>query len=435
VSVGAVLIVDDDAGHRELLRELLAGEAARIEVAAGGAEALERIASAPPDLLLLDMRLPEAGRPDVPRHPRESGTPPPTIVVTAFAEVADAVEAMKLGAVDYLEKPVDVSTLIGLVRQHLGGAPARADGPRKRPDHLVFESPAMVDLVGEVERVAGTDVPVLLTGESGTGKEVLAGLLHEWSRRREGPLVPVNVAALPETLVEAELFGARKGSYTGADRDRPGLIEQADGGTLFLDEMGEMPAAAQPKLLRVLETGRFHRVGDESERASDFRLVSATNRNLEEEVAAGRFRRDLYYRIAVVTIEVPPLRERREDLLPLTRRLLDEVGVGPKHLSPSAESMLLAHRWPGNVRELRNALQRAAILSPGDRILPEHLPPSISKDAIGTRGTLEEIEYRAILESLERHDGNRTRAAKELGISRRKLLYRLKEYRDRGELE
>ena len=428
---GYILIVDDDAGHRGLLSDLLTGEAARVEVVEGGRAALERMAGDPPELLLLDVQMPGMTGIEVLRELRAAGSIPPTIVITAFAEVDDAVEAMKLGALDYVKKPVDVTSLVDLVRRHLGSAPSGSTPARARPGGLVFESPVMKGLLEEIERVAATDASVLLTGESGTGKEVLAGLLHDWSARAHRPLVPVNVAALTESLVESELFGATKGAYTGAERDRTGLIERAHDGTLFLDEVGEMPTTVQPKLLRVLETGKLLRVGDDVERAIDFRLISATNRNLERETAEGRFRLDLYYRIAVVTIEVPPLRERPEELLPLARGILDSATPEPKHLSPSAETLLLSHRWPGNVRELRNAKQRAAILAPGDRILPEHLPPSIRKSGTAVGGTLEEIESRAILEALERSGGNRTRAAKALGISRRKLLYRLKEYRER----
>jgi two-component system response regulator HydG len=289
----------------------------------------------------------------------------------------------------------------------------------------------MRGLLREIERVARTDVAVLLTGESGTGKEVLAELLHAWSARAAGPLVPINVAALPDTLVESELFGSRKGSFTGADRDRAGVVERADGGTLFLDEIGEMPAAVQPKLLRVLETGTLRRVGDGAERRIDFRLVSATNRDLERETVDGGFRLDLYYRLAVVVIEVPPLRERPEDVLPLARRFLASPGMPRRRLTPSAEAWLLAHPWPGNVRELRNAVQRAAILAPGERILAEHLPAGPRRDTVPVPtgpGTLQEIEWRAIRDALDRCDGNRTHAARLLGISRRKLLYRLKEH-------
>lgn len=434
---GRILIVDDDPGHRKMLRDLLGGEAEQVDTAVGGREALDRIASARPDLLLLDMRMPGMSGIDVLRSLRASGTSLPTIVITAFAEVDDAVEAMKCGAVDYLKKPIDVTSLIELVRRQLGSTPRKAAERHDLPEHLIFESPLMRSLLEEIERIARTDVPVLLTGESGTGKEVLAELLHNWGARAAQPLVPVNVASLTESLVESELFGARKGAYTGADRDRTGLIERAHGGTLFLDEVSEMPASVQPKLLRILESGRLSRVGDDVDREIDFRLVSATNRDLEEEIAAGRFRLDLYYRIAVVTIEVPPLRERGEDVLPLARRVLRSTTPEPKHLSPSAESLLLGHRWPGNVRELRNAMQRAVILAPGDRILPEHLPPSIRRmESVAEdrpETTLEEIECRAILDALDRCDGNRTQAAKELGISRRKLLYRLKEYRERSE--
>jgi len=299
------------------------------------------------------------------------------------------------------------------------------------PDDAIFGSPLMREVLRELSRAAVTGVPVLLSGETGSGKEVLADLLHRWSDRADGPLVSVNVAALPENLVESELFGHMRGSFTGADRDRTGRIRDAMGGTLFLDEIAEMEVAVQPKLLRVLETGGVTRIGESREETVDFRLVTATNRRLEDEIAAGRFREDLYYRIAVLTIEVPPLRERPEDILPLARHFLRSADTRGKRLSPATEALLLHHDWPGNIRELRNAVLRAGILAPGDVVLPDYLPPTLRAVEVveEEHGSLAAIEKRAILQALDSCDGNRTKAAEQLGISRRKLLYRIKEYR------
>jgi len=373
-----ILIVDDDPGHRGLLGEVCAGRAEEVVMAVNGEEALRVLGDAPVDLMLLDMRMPVRDGLSTLQALRDEGRSVPTIVMTAYAEVDDAVRAMKLGAIDYLRKPIDVATLTDLVDRTLGrpGAPEpAAAGPL--PQGAIFSSPIMRDLLDELARVARSDVGVLLVGETGTGKEVLAECLHRWGARPDGPLVRVNVAALPATLIESELFGHTKGAFTGADRERTGWIEQADKGTLFLDEIGEMPVADQPKLLRVLESGRVMKLGGDKETQVDFRLVAATNRDLESDIEAGRFRQDLYYRIAVVTIEVPPLRERPDDLLPLARSFLAAHGDGPKQLSSSTIDLLGSYAWPGNIRELKNAMARAAILSPGDRILPEHLPPTV----------------------------------------------------------
>jgi len=432
----SILIVDDDPGQRSMLREVLSDEADELLTASSGEEALELLGRRSCDLILLDMRMPGMGGLGLLRELATRELAIPTVAMTAFAEVDDAVEAMKLGARDYLRKPIDLTTLAAIVGRHLGGPrPAASESPaRALPDGFVFESPLMKDLLGELERVARSDVSVLLVGETGTGKEVLAELIHRWGGRSARPMVTVNVSALPEGLVESELFGHKKGAFTGATADRVGRIEQAADGTLFLDEIGEMPIAIQPKLLRVLESGHFATLGG-ADATVDFRLISATNRDLEREVEEGGFRQDLYYRLAVIVIEVPPLRERAEDILPLARSILGAQGEGPKVLSPSAEALLTAYAWPGNIRELRNAMMRAAILAPGDRILPEHFPPNLRAaeptappEDSPSRTSLAEIERAAILAALDRANGNRSQAARDLGISRRKLLYRLKEY-------
>lgn len=432
-----VLVVDDDPGLRRMLATVLGERVTVVREAASAEEGLGRLEAGPVDLVLLDMRMPGIGGLGFLREVQARAIEVPVVVITAFAEVDDAVEAMKLGAVDYLQKPVELAVLEDLLERHVGPGPAPTAGDLPPlPAEVVAESPLMRQVFAETAAAARGPAPVLLVGESGVGKEVVAELLHRWSRRPEGPLVSINTSALPETLIESELFGHEKGAFTGADRRHVGHFEQASGGTLFLDEIGDLPASLQPKLLRALETGRVRRLGGDAECAVDVRLVSATNRDLEAEIAAGRFRMDLYYRLAVFVIEVPPLRERPEDILPLAHRVLAAAAGAARRFAPAAASCLEAYDWPGNVRELKNAVLRAGILAPGERVMPEHLPPAVRAaiDAVGSVGrgveprALADIEREAIFAALARCDGNRTRAARELGISRRKLLYRLKEY-------
>jgi DNA-binding NtrC family response regulator len=302
-----------------------------------------------------------------------------------------------------------------------------------RSTHLVAESPAMQAALRRAHDFAGSDAPVVVLGESGTGKEVVARALHASSPRRAGPFVPVNVAALPAELLESELFGHVRGAFTGATADRAGLLEAADGGTLFLDEIAEMPLPLQAKLLRALEDGELRRVGDTRPFAVDVRFVCATHRDLEREVAAGRFREDLYYRLEVLVLRLPPLRERREDILPLARRLLAAERPPAGGLGADAARLLLAYRWPGNVRELGNVMRHAAALAHGREILPEHLPESVRADAGAPRGggagelrTLAEIEREHVLLVLERCGGSQTEAARVLGIGRNTLWRKLR---------
>ncbi|MFH0946076.1 MAG: sigma-54 dependent transcriptional regulator [Planctomycetota bacterium] len=430
-----LLVVDDDRAHRNMLREVLLDMGIEVLTAENGLEALELLEGRAAGLVLLDMRMPVLDGLGTLAAMAERRLDIPTVVLTAHADLDDAVRAMKLGAKDYLRKPIEIASLQALVRKYLLSRPAARRKLPPLPEGVVFESPLMEDVLEEVARLADSDVPVLLQGETGTGKEILADLLHRWSRRSQGPLVAVNMAALPEALVESELFGHRKGAFTGADSDQRGRFQEACGGTLFLDEVGEMPLALQPKILRAVQSRRVARLGGGREQTVDFRLVSATNKDLEKEIEAGRFREDLYYRIAVVTIEVPPLRERREDLVALMRRFLRAGEGGGKRLSPAAESALLGYSWPGNIRELQNTMQRASILAAGDLILPENLPPGQRAGGTATGEhpsdlTLAGLEKRAILAALQASGGNRTEAARALGISRRKLLYRLKQYRE-----
>jgi transcriptional regulator with PAS, ATPase and Fis domain len=307
------------------------------------------------------------------------------------------------------------------------------------PPHVVAKSPLMQAVFHDASLIALSDSRVLITGESGVGKEVLADVIHGWSARASGPIVKVNCAAIPETLLESELFGHEKGAFTGAVAQRIGRFELANGGTIFLDEVADMSPPLQAKLLRVTQQGRFNRVGSNLELQTNARILAATNRNLEDAVKAGQFREDLFYRLNVVELNIPPLRERPEDVLPLAGAFIAEFTRGKARFSSSVVDSLTRYNWPGNVRELRNAMERAALLSPGDLILPEHLPSKL-RAAVETAPPVEavdaqrlgEIERQAIFQALRKHDFNRTETAKALGISRRALIYKLQRFRAEG---
>jgi len=307
------------------------------------------------------------------------------------------------------------------------------------PSHIIARSPLMQAVLRDASLIAPSESRVLITGESGVGKEVLADVIHAWSSRSAAPLVKINCAAIPETLLESELFGHEKGAFTGAAARRIGRFEMADGGTVFLDEIAEMSPQLQAKLLRVTQDGQFQRVGSNTEIRTNTRIVAASNRNLEEEVKNGRFREDLFYRLNVVELNIPPLRERREDILPLASHFIMELTQGRARFSAAVTQCLERYPWPGNVRELRNAMERASLLSRGELILPEHLPARVSAVAEHTSAVepadaerLEEIERQAIFQALRKHEFNRTEAAKALGISRRALLYKLQHLRELG---
>jgi DNA-binding NtrC family response regulator len=310
---------------------------------------------------------------------------------------------------------------------------------RQLPAHVVARSPLMQAVVRDASLFAPSETRVLITGESGVGKEIMADLIHAWSSRSTGPLVKVNCAAIPETLLESELFGHEKGSFTGAHVQRIGRFEEANNGTIFLDEIAEMSPQLQAKLLRATQDGGFQRVGSNRELHTNARMLTATNRSLEELVKAGRFREDLFYRLNVVELNIPPLRERREDILPLAGLFIADFAKGRARFSEAAAACLEGYSWPGNVRELRNAMERAVLLSRSELILPEHLPARLHSDAgrlpaalEGDPLQLDEIERQAILAGLRKHDFNRTETARALGISRRALLYKLQRYREQG---
>lgn len=431
-----VLVVDDEKAQRGVIASYLATRGWDVLLAGGGKEALRLAIESKPDAVVMDIRMPDLDGRTAFRELHQLEPTLPVILMTAYGEIRDAVDLIKEGVNNYLTKPIDLRKLLTLLEEAIGES-VRPNVHAEIPDlppGIVAESPAFRQTLGEVALVAPTDATCLLTGESGSGKEVLAELIHRWNGRAGGPLVRVNVAALPHSLVERELFGHIKGAFTGAIGNQIGHIEAASGGTLFLDEIGELPTAVQANLLRALETKEFYPVGDSKRRRSDFRLVVATNRDLEEAIRNGTFREDLYYRINVFRIHVPPLRDRPGDILPLVRTFLSTRERGSSvRLSPSAATALENFAWPGNVRELRNVVERAFILARGDVILPEHLPERLqssqeTRNEPSLMRPLEETQRLAIFQALRECGGNKTHAAKVLGISRRTLLNRLKAY-------
>lgn len=430
-----ILIVDDEIRYRELYVRTLRDAGFTVQEAGTAEEARAAIKASVPGMVISDVRMPGDSGIDLLKTSRSSFPTLPFLLVTAYADVRGAVDALKLGAVDYLAKPVDLDELLSVVQDTLGVRPAPApDVPVEALHGIICESPAMQVVLRDAYRVAGSDATVLLTGESGSGKEVVAQFIHRNSPRSARSLVAVNCAAIAPSLLASELFGHEKGAFTGAVTKRKGHFREAHEGTLFLDEIGDMPLELQASLLRATETGQILPVGGDREVTVDCRLVAATNRNLEDDVAEGRFRQDLYYRLNVITIEIPPLRERPEDIPALARFFLNRDKTEPKRLSRAATQALLAHPWPGNVRELANAMAHVRLLCQSDVILPEHLPPAVRKTAgtappvrpaAATR-TLEQQEYEAVTAALQQTGGNRTRAAELLGITRRGLIYKIK---------
>ena len=439
-----VLIVDDDAGQRSLYDSFLKSQGFDTVPVSSGERALEVLRGGGFNMMISDVRMPGISGLETLRRARQEHNVLPVLLVTAFADIRDAVDAMRDGAVNYLAKPIDLDELLASVRKATGIAkntPPTFSEDMELPANVISKSPLMQALFHDASLIASSESRVLITGESGVGKEVLADVIHAWSPRASGPLVKFNCAAIPETLLESELFGHEKGAFTGASAQRIGRFEMAGGGTIFLDEIGEMSSKLQAKLLRVTQDGRFQRLGSNSEIHTNARILAASNRNIEEEVRQGRFREDLYYRLNVVELSVPPLRERREDILPLAAQFIAEFVRGRARFSSSVAEGLERYSWPGNVRELRNAMERAALLSRGELILPEHLParvrsaseqPAASMLAPAGEAQLEEVERQTILQALQKYGFSRTETAKALGISRRALIYKLQRFREQG---
>ncbi len=421
-----ILVVDDEAGFRALLRDILEEAGHAVTEARDGAEALAFLDRGAFDLVLTDRQMPKVDGLELVRRVRARPSPPPVVVLTAHGSIPEAVDAVRLGAADYITKPLpSPGALVDLVASLL---PREEEG-----DDFVTQDPSTKELLDLVDRVAPRDITVLVTGESGTGKELIARRLHTRSARARAPFVAVNAAALPETLAESELFGADKGAFTGAEQARAGRFEEANGGTIFLDEVGELPASLQAKLLRVLEERVVRRLGGARDLPVDVRLVAATNRDLSVEAESGTFRQDLYFRLAVVVVNLSPLRERPRDIPLLARHFVDRLSarhrVPVPELTDEALSALAAHPWPGNVRELRNVLERAVVVRGGAPIRASDLALVHAVPA-GTSSSLDRShrEREALLAALRRTGGRRDEAARLLGVSVRTLYYRLKQW-------
>ncbi len=445
-----ILIVDDDDALRESLELVLAAEGYEVQAASSGEAALEVIESGPVDVVLTDMRMPGLEGLDlVPQVIRR--LPGVTVVLMSAYGTADlAIEAMRRGAYDYLAKPFQPSEVLLTLRKARERERLRRENRRLRADiqratgarPIVAASEPMIELLDLVERTSEFKTTILLTGESGTGKEVIARVIHTQSPRREEAFVPVNCGAIPEALLESELFGHAKGAFTGANRARRGLFVEADDGTLFLDEIGELPLLLQVKLLRFLQEEEVRPVGETKSRIVDVRVIGATSRNLDLEVEEGRFRQDLFYRLNVVRIEVPPLRNRREDIPLLVDHFLEHfreaLGKPVRSVTDDALERLANYRWPGNVRELENVIERAVILCDGERLTQRELPAAVvtGSDSDGEPASREfslrrarrRAEAQMIQRALRATNGNRTHAARLLEISHRALLYKIKEY-------
>jgi DNA-binding NtrC family response regulator len=449
-SRGRILIVDDEANARAALSEILREEGYETETAADGFKALGKLGSFSPDLILTDLKMPGLDGLGLLKEARAASPSTVLVVMTAFGTIDSAVEAIKLGAENYLTKPLEPGGLIAVVERAMEKARLMAEAAvlrerlreRNAFGHIVGEHPSMKAMLETVAQVAPSRSSVLIVGESGTGKELVAAALHRASTRAQQPLVRLNCAALSESLLESELFGHERGAFTGAVGRREGRFKQADGGTLFLDEVGEIPAATQVKLLRFLQEREFERVGGNETLKVDVRVVAATNVDLEDRVRRGQFREDLFYRLNVIRIDLPPLRDRRTDVPQLAgfflRRYAQENGKRIGGFSDEAMQRLVAWPWPGNVRELEHAVERAVVLCRSERIEVEQLPgPMTVGAARGKEGdgrpvipgsSIAELERYAILETLRAVGGSTSKAAKILGVSARKIQYKLHEY-------
>jgi DNA-binding NtrC family response regulator len=450
-----LLVVDDDPYLTAQLRKLLESEELSVDTVSSAQEALAALTAADYSVLITDLRMPGMGGMDLIREVAQRRLGVTTIVTTAFGSIDRVVEAMRLGAYDFLTKPIDPTNLKLVMDRALKQRALQDEVLRLRQqlketysfNNIISRNPKMYQIFELVRHIAGTKSTVLIEGETGTGKELIAKAIHYASEERQGNLIAINCAALPENLLESELFGHERGAFTSAESRRKGRFELADKGTIFLDEIGDVSQAMQAKLLRVLQEKRFERVGGHESIDVDVRVVAATNKHLEKEVNEGKFREDLYYRLNVIKIDVPPLRERTEDIPLLIQHFLDKYTrphEPPKGISPEAMERLLAYRWPGNVRELENAIERASVTTVGATIGPEKLPPRVTGLAqeehprfeidlkhplpYYLRQATEQIERQYIIKALEKSRGNVGRCAELCGLSRRSVSGKISQY-------
>ncbi len=450
-----ILVVDDDLGHRTTLQTIVRSWGYRVDTADDGGVAVDKVRRGPYDLILMDVRMAAMSGIEALQRIKAYNPAIPILIMTAYSSVASAVEALKSGAYDYLTKPLDFEVLKLTIERALEHTELKEENRTLKQQlqsgfnirSIIGKSSAMKALLEMTAMIAASEATVLITGESGTGKELIARAIHFNSERRDNPLVVVNCAALTDTLLESELFGHERGAFTGADRRREGRFMQADGGTVFLDEIGETSPVMQAKLLRVIQEREIQRVGGDRPLKVDVRILAATNRDLEKAVSEGRFREDLYYRLNVVTLHMPPLRERVDDIPLLAQHFVRQYArknrKAVRGFTPLAMDMLLKYEWPGNVRELENAVERAIILLTGDLISEKELPLRVTRTYAGTADTpgeiratppanplrpLDEIEKEAILAALEAAGGNKSEAARRLGINRKTLHKKLRSY-------
>ena len=435
-----VLIIDDEPAIRQILSNAVSNAGHSVTVAANGEEALERLGKGDIDVALCDIRMPDLTGIEVVEKARSQGIDTIFLLMTAFASVDTAIKAIRAGAYDYMLKPLRNEDFLNRLERLADVIHLKSENKVLRKlvqiqndDICPMVSAAMQQVERLVLKVAPTDSTVLITGPSGSGKGVIAQSIHQNSQRNNPSFIPVNCGAIPENLIESEFFGHTKGAFTGAQYRRKGKIELAHGGTLFLDEIGDIPTKMQVDLLRVLETRRFHRLGGNQVITSDFRLVCATNRDLEALIEEGSFREDLYYRINVFVIDLPPLRDRPDDIPALTRHFIEKyahaMGKPVKDVSPEVEALLVSYAWPGNVRELENAVERSMVIGREDSVQPEDLPLPLARSEAEPEGsTLAAIERRHIERVLRAEKGNITRAAVALGIDRGTLYNKLRRY-------
>ncbi len=448
----SILIVDDDASVRRVVQMQLAEAGYDVQLASSGNEALRMLLEKRPKLLITDLRMPDLDGLELLRRIADDEIQTTVIMVTAFGTIETAVQAMRLGAYDYVTKPIDYEALLlavhrALERQNLIEEVRNLRSVLDRRygfDSIIGHSKALLRVLEMAARVAQHDTTVLINGETGTGKELLARAIHQNSRRRNQPFVTINCGAIPKDLIEAELFGFTRGAFTGATANKPGKVEMADTGTLFLDEIGELPLDAQVKLLRLIQNGEIERVGASSSKVINVRIVAATHRNLSAMVEDGAFREDLFYRLAVVPLFLPPLRERREDIPEIVeflfRKAKERHGMANLRVAPSLVARFSAYRWPGNIRELENVIERMLVLSNGETLTEEDLPAELRASApsptpssflldLPEEGiSLEAVERELLLRALERFNGNQTQAARYLDISRRTFIYRMEKH-------